>query len=61
MVNFNSLGPVQYKYVYFVPSIGERKEVTHEQLSRGISKETSLVTFELIKIVQFTLHQQEFS
>ena len=51
---FNSLGPMQSKPVDLVPSIDERKEVTNVQLIRGISKETSSVSFELMKLLSFS-------
>ena len=50
---FNSLGPMQSKPVDLVPSIDEIKYVTNVQLIRGISKETSSVTFELMKLLTF--------
>ena len=45
---------MQSKPVDLVPSINERKEVTNVQLIRGISKETSSVTFELMKLLSFS-------
>ena len=51
---FNSLGPIQSKPVDLVTSIDERKEVTNVQLIRGISKETSSVTYEFMKLLSFS-------
>ena len=45
---------MQSKPVDLVPSIDERKKVTNVQLIRGISKETSSVSFELMKLLSFS-------
>ena len=50
---FNSLEPMQSKPVDLVPSIDEGKEVTNAQTIRGMSKETSSVTFEITKLLSF--------
>ena len=44
---------MQHKSVDLVPSIDARKEVTNVQLIRGISNETTSVTFELMKLFSF--------
>ena len=44
---------MQSKPVNLVPSIDERKDVINAQLIRGISKETSSFTFELMKLLSF--------
>ena len=44
---------MQSKPVDLVPSIDERKEVLNVELIRGISKETSSVTFELMIFFKF--------
>ena len=50
----NSLGSMQFKHVDVFPSIHEKKEISNEQMIRGISSETSSVTFELMKVFSFS-------
>ena len=51
---FRRLGPIQSRPVDFVVSGDDKYEETNEQLIKGILKETSSVTLQLIKLVSFS-------